>query len=108
FNEYKLSEDQIKSTIQYLFQDPTCRLIIQQSTVIAFLTPLFNVFPQEQITTIVVDATYNTNRLKYELYAILGIVDGAGFPLSYLFVKPDQKEKRSAVLLNWFYLIKEQ
>ncbi|CAG8742051.1 21879_t:CDS:2, partial [Racocetra persica] len=108
FNEYKLSEDQIESTIQYLFHQPTCKLIIQQPTIIAFMTPLFNVFPKEQITTIVVDATYNTNRLKYELYTILGIMDETRFSLSYLFLKPDQKEKRLTTLLNWFYLMKEQ
>ncbi|CAG8825445.1 40067_t:CDS:2, partial [Gigaspora margarita] len=62
--------------------------------------PLFDVFPKDQITVIAVDATYNTNRLKYELYMILGIIDRAGFPLTYLLVKPDQEEKHSKILLN--------
>ncbi|CAG8770680.1 34846_t:CDS:2, partial [Gigaspora margarita] len=107
-NEYKMAEDQIESTIQYLSQQTIFKLIIQQPTIIAFTTPLFDIFPKEQITVIAVDATYNTNRLKYELYVILGIIDGAGFPLTYLLLKPDQEEKRSKILLNWFYLIKEQ
>ncbi|CAG8852976.1 35153_t:CDS:2, partial [Gigaspora margarita] len=107
-NEYKMAEDQIESTIQYLLQQTMFKLIIQQLTIIAFTTPLFDVFPKEQITVIAVDATYNTNWLKYELYMILGIIDGAGFPLTHLLLKPDQEEKHSKILLNWFYLIKEQ
>ncbi|CAG8817732.1 35326_t:CDS:2, partial [Racocetra persica] len=64
-NEYKMAEDQVESVIRYLSQ-------------------------QEQITTIVVDATYKMNRL------------------SYLFLKPEQEQKRTSVLSSWFNLIKER
>jgi hypothetical protein len=45
------------------------------------------------ITTkeIVVDATYKTNVLGYELYAIIGQFDGAGFAMAYLFVEGNKK-----------------
>ncbi|CAG8651404.1 2613_t:CDS:2 [Rhizophagus irregularis] len=34
-----------------------------------------------------IDATYNTNNLKFELYVIHAKVDGVGFPLAYLFLE---------------------
>ncbi|CAG8782627.1 32605_t:CDS:2 [Gigaspora margarita] len=76
--------------------------------IIAFTTHLFDVFLKEQITVIAIDATYNTNQLKYELYVILEIIDRVEFPLTYLLLKPNQEKKHSKILLNWFYLIKEQ
>ncbi|GES80270.1 hypothetical protein GLOIN_2v1789188 [Rhizophagus clarus] len=38
------------------------------------------------LETIVTDATYNTNSIKYGLYEIMGVVYGTSFPLSYLLV----------------------
>ncbi|CAG8691942.1 4787_t:CDS:2, partial [Racocetra persica] len=106
-NEYKIVKDQAESTIQYLLQHSTFKVIIKEPTIIAFTTPLFDLLAKINITTIVIDATYKTNRLKYELYAILGIIDGAGFPLTYMFLKPGQNEKRTMILQNWFHIIKE-
>ncbi|CAI2171816.1 9887_t:CDS:2 [Funneliformis geosporum] len=42
---------------------------------------------QFKIREIGVDATYNTNNLKFELYAVLAEVDGIGVPLAYLFME---------------------
>ena len=56
-----MAEDQIESTIKYLSNQTIFKLIIQQPTIIAFTTPLFDAFPKERINVIVVDATYNTN-----------------------------------------------
>ncbi|CAG8792149.1 44792_t:CDS:2, partial [Gigaspora margarita] len=106
-NEYKMAEDQAELTIQYLFQHKAFKLIIQEDTAIAFTTPLLDLL-KEQITMIVIDTTYKNNRLNYELYAILGIIDGSGFPLTYLFLKPGQQEKYLTILLNWFHIIKLQ
>ena len=49
--------------------------------------------------TVVIDATYNTNRMKSELYCILGIIDGTGFPLSLL---PEKVEIAHQFLRNGF------
>ncbi|CAG8805416.1 33554_t:CDS:2, partial [Racocetra persica] len=38
-------------------------------------------------TKIIVDATYKTNALGYELYSVIGQFDGSGFAMAYLFVE---------------------
>ena len=40
---------------------------------------------------IIVDATYKTNALGYELYAVIGQFDGTGFAMAYLFVEGNKK-----------------
>ncbi|GET00896.1 ATP-dependent DNA helicase Pif1 [Rhizophagus clarus] len=40
-----------------------------------------------KIREIGVDATYNTNNLKFELYVVHAEVDGMGIPLAYLFIE---------------------
>ncbi|RGB43818.1 hypothetical protein C1646_749420 [Rhizophagus diaphanus] len=56
---------------------------------IAFLTG-FEILLKEQniiISECGIDATYNTNDQKYELYALIVEVNGTGFPLVYLFLE---------------------
>ncbi|CAB4426075.1 unnamed protein product [Rhizophagus irregularis] len=54
-----------------------------------FLTELWNILQDSQfkIREIGVDATYNTNNLKFELYVVHAEVDGIGVPLAYLFIE---------------------
>ncbi|CAG8787770.1 23844_t:CDS:2 [Gigaspora margarita] len=67
--------------------------------VFSFLTGFFN---QLLCETIMVDATYNTNQLKYELYALMTIVDRTGFPLSYCFIeaKKENELKEVKIILS--------
>ena len=58
----------------------------EPTDILAFTTPLFNLIVHS-LDTVVVDATYNTNRMKSELYCILGIIDRIGFPLFLLLKK---------------------
>src|SRR6185437_8488553 len=57
--------------------------------------------------TIMVDATYNTNQLKYELYAVMAIIDGTGFPISYCFIESGKGRDIRAAITSWFKFIYE-
>ncbi|KAI9868464.1 MAG: hypothetical protein M1813_005908 [Trichoglossum hirsutum] len=57
---------------------------------IAFLTP-FHRMPEvslSRVRDIFVDATYKTNKQKYDLYCLLADVAGIGVPISYLLIRP--------------------
>ncbi len=56
---------------------------------IAFLTPLAadSRVAMPNITDVFVDATYKTNKAKYDLYCLLADVRGASTPLSYLLLR---------------------
>ncbi|CAB4439250.1 unnamed protein product [Rhizophagus irregularis] len=54
-----------------------------------FITPFFDILKSNK--EIIVDATYKTNALGFELYAIMGQFDGAGFSMAYLFVDNSKK-----------------
>ncbi|CAG8845623.1 13900_t:CDS:1, partial [Gigaspora margarita] len=92
FDEYKLAEDQIESTIKFISQQTMFKLIIQQPIIICIYDTFFDSSSKEQITKTVVNATYNTNRLKYKLYTVFGIINGQGFPLIYLLLNPIKKK----------------
>ena len=55
---------------------------------VAFVTPFFDkLVHDERVTEYLMDATYKTNQLGYDLYGVLGSVRGAGFPVAYMLVK---------------------
>ncbi|GES92516.1 hypothetical protein GLOIN_2v1488634 [Rhizophagus clarus] len=84
-NEFQKDSDQLKSSL--LLLEENNKEIIMQDIIgdvkyIAFTTSFFNklIYNQE----IFIDATYKTNTLKFELYAIIGQIDGSCIPvLSY-------------------------
>ena len=45
-----------------------------------------------------------TNALGFELYAVLGQIDGSGYPMAYLFLDNAKKDDgvRTAILANFF------
>ncbi|CAG8729893.1 6542_t:CDS:2, partial [Cetraspora pellucida] len=47
---------------------------------LGFITPFFNLLLKNK--EIIVDATYQTNALDFELYSIIGQFDGAGFVMA--------------------------
>ena len=57
--------------------------------------------------TIVTDATYNTNSTKYELYGVMGVIDGTAFPISYLLVSAGKNRPITRILMGWFTALKE-
>ncbi|KAJ6614515.1 hypothetical protein B0H10DRAFT_1803283, partial [Mycena sp. CBHHK59/15] len=63
-----------------------------------------------KIVEIGVDATYNTNSKHLELYSIMGEQDGAGFPLSYLFLSTESlidRGKRRKALTAWAKCVRD-
>ncbi|KAF7350610.1 SWIM-type domain-containing protein [Mycena sanguinolenta] len=63
-----------------------------------------------QIVEVGVDATYNTNSRHLELYSIMGEHDGAGFPLSYLFLSTASsidQGKRTSALTAWAKCVRD-
>ncbi|CAB4402232.1 unnamed protein product [Rhizophagus irregularis] len=69
---------------------------------LSFTIPFFEKMIETQ--EIVVDATYKTNVLGYELYAIIGQFDGSGFAMAYLFVEGSKKSDgaRTEILTLFF------
>lgn len=69
---------------------------------LSFITPFFEKMFKNQ--EIIVDATYKTNILGYELYAVIGQFDGAGFAMAYLFIEGSKKNDgaRTEILLLFF------
>lgn len=57
---------------------------------------------------IIVDATYKTNALGYELYSVIGQFDGSGFAMAYLFVEGINKKDgaRTEILASFFKSLK--
>ncbi|GET64849.1 ATP-dependent DNA helicase PIF1 [Rhizophagus irregularis DAOM 181602=DAOM 197198] len=86
-HRYKRDEDPFISAQKWLKED-SYHVIFQKNcpNSLGFLTELWNVLKNSQfkIHEIGVDATYNTNNLKFELYVVHAEIDGMGFPLAYL------------------------
>ncbi|CAG8592420.1 1014_t:CDS:2, partial [Dentiscutata heterogama] len=61
---------------------------------LGFITPFFNLLLKNK--EIVVDTTYQTNALDFELYLIIEQFDGARFTMVYLFI--DSKKKDNGAL----------
>ncbi|PKY52639.1 hypothetical protein RhiirA4_470401, partial [Rhizophagus irregularis] len=61
----------------------------KEEKALGFLTKFWDILKNSQfkISEIGVDATYNTNNLKFELYVVHAEIDGMGFPLAYLFLE---------------------
>ncbi|CAG8684631.1 16579_t:CDS:2, partial [Rhizophagus irregularis] len=89
-HRYKRDEDPFISAQKWLKED-SYHVIFQKNcpNSLGFLTELWNVLKNSQfkIHEIGVDATYNTNNLKFELYVVHAEIDGMGFPLAYLFME---------------------
>ncbi|CAB4438821.1 unnamed protein product [Rhizophagus irregularis] len=87
---YKRDEDSFISAEKWLIEK-SYQVIFQKENpkALGFLTELWNILQDSQfkIREIGVDATYNTNNLKFELYVVHAEVDGIGVPLAYLFIE---------------------
>ena len=59
---------------------------------------LFHQLIYNKFDAIEIDATYVTNNLSWELYAIMGVVDRTGFPLSYLLISTGKNQNITEIL----------
>ncbi|GBC35839.2 ATP-dependent DNA helicase PIF1 [Rhizophagus irregularis DAOM 181602=DAOM 197198] len=75
---------------------------------LGFLTTLFDRLIYNKFDAIVIDTTYGTNNLSWELYAIMGVIDGTGFPLSYLLISAGKNRNITEILTYWMQALKER
>ncbi|CAG8819565.1 36605_t:CDS:1, partial [Racocetra persica] len=65
-------------------------VVLKKSGFLDFITPFFDKLMKNK--KIIVDSTYKTNALDYELYSVIGQFDGSGFAIAYLFVERKNKK----------------
>ncbi len=100
--EYKRDNDEIISA-QQLLQEKGYLIIFQTKELtesFAFITLFFFQLSHYALEIVITDATYNTNSIKYELYGIIGVIDGTAFPISYLLVSADKNRPITKILIG--------
>jgi len=92
--------DQMKNNDEIVV-DATCKNLN-----VEFLSFLYYNFNKLYIVYYIVD---KTNALRFELYAVVGQIDGCGYPLAYLFLDNAKKSDgiRKAILCEFFQSLKE-
>lgn len=105
--QYRYSNDEFTSAKTFL-QKHKQKILFFKDYGFAFTTTFFDILPLNSLMELMVDATYNTNKLKYELYGAMAIVDGAGFPISYLFIAPGKNRDITNIITEWFVALKTQ
>ncbi|PKB95110.1 hypothetical protein RhiirA5_476204, partial [Rhizophagus irregularis] len=108
---YCCDPDPLLST-KYLLEEFNQEIILDNLNTsmpaLGFLTVLFYQLLYNKFDAIEIDATYNTNNLAWELYAIMGVIDGTGFPLSYLLISTGKNRNITGVLIQWMQALKER
>jgi hypothetical protein len=74
----------------------------QRYTAFAFKTPFFDLCVQSSGDNLVkeyhIDSTYRTNQAGCELFDVLGNVNGAGFPIAYMYFKHNMQENDDSLV----------
>lgn len=70
-----------------------------------FIIPFINILPKIAFKTILVDATYNTNKLKYKLYTLMASINRTGFLISYLYILYRKNYNIRIIITKWFKTI---
>ncbi|CAB4424116.1 unnamed protein product [Rhizophagus irregularis] len=82
----------------------------KEEKALGFLTKFWDILINSQfkISEIGVNATYNTNNLKFELYVVHAEIDGMGFPLAYLFLENGNCGGgiRTGIIIDFFLQLK--
>ncbi|CAG8842208.1 11181_t:CDS:2, partial [Gigaspora margarita] len=78
------------------------------TTALGFLTALFYKLPRNNFSAIMIDATFGTNKMGWELYALMGVIDGTGFPLSYLLIAAGKSRNITDILSQWMCALKNR
>lgn len=105
--EYQRSDDELLSAKVYLAEHQQ-ELLFSNEHGFAFATKFLQMLPDSVLFELMVDATYNTNKQKYELYGAMAIVDGTGFPLSYLFLATGKNRPVCRTITEWFAALKKR
>jgi len=78
---------------------------------VAFITPFFDmVVGDSRVEEYLMDATYKTNQLGYDLYGVLASVRGTGFPIAYMLVKNEVgvKDAQFEIVKKFLQELKER
>ncbi|CAG8844168.1 3396_t:CDS:2, partial [Gigaspora margarita] len=105
--KYQRANNQLQSA-KLLLNEKNYKIILEMDDpveVFAFITPFITELPKITFETLLIDATYNTTKLKHELYSILAVIDGTGFPISYLYISSGKNRDRRMILSKWFKAI---
>jgi hypothetical protein len=108
--EYCRNSDQLLSA-KLLLAELNQEIIINinfPTPALGFLTELFYKLSQINLDAIEIDATYGTNNMEWELYTIMGVIDGTGFPLSYLLISAGKNRNITGILTSWMQTLKER
>lgn len=114
---YKSNDDHVVSARQFLKRSCVGELCFDWSTdfvtAIGFTTPLFTKLLS--VSNIHCDATYKTAKGRFELYGIIGNVEGAGFPMAYLILNttktPSDEQQtglRTKALSDFFHSLRDK
>lgn len=106
-HQYQRSDNELLSAKSYLIEQQQ-EILFSNEHGFAFATKFLDALPDSAMSELMVDATYNTNRQKYELYGALAIVDGTGFPVSYLLLASGKNRPVSRTITEWFGRLKEK
>ncbi|PKB97748.1 hypothetical protein RhiirA5_432547 [Rhizophagus irregularis] len=90
--QYKKDNNQFVSVQILLEPAQFNKLLLNITSEIQYLGFITSFFDQlKNNKEVVVDATYKTNTLEFELYAAIGQIDGYGYPIAYLFLNNAKK-----------------
>ena len=115
---YKFDDDPVKSAVYLLknvYQSQNCELIMEKNTsdivAIAFSTPILKY--AQQIEEAHVDATYKTAKGRFELYGVVGEINGSGFPLAYCLMDTSRhsgnnESIRTQLLIEFFQALRNR
>ena len=110
---YKMNDDHIISAQTFLTAnraadcDLCFELTTNQVTAIGFTTPLLSAIAY--VSEVHCDATYKTSKGRFELYGLVGDIEGSGFPLAYLVLdttrtqEDDSQDRLRTVALVGFF-----
>ncbi|CAG8813027.1 9791_t:CDS:2 [Cetraspora pellucida] len=82
--------------------------ITTSTPALGFLTVLFYQLPRNNFDAIQIDTTYGTNKMRWELYAIMGVIDETGFPISYLLIAAGKSRDITTILIQWISELKNR
>lgn len=108
--EYCRNSDQLLSAKVLLaeFNQEIIVNIDSPTSALGFLTELFYKLSHISFNAIEIDATYGTNNMEWELYTIMGVIDGTGFPLSYLLISAGKNRNITGILASWMQALKDR
>lgn len=87
---FKRDSDPLKSCVMYLEEAKHLKKIYRQSEPfgVAFVTNIgLKIVEVNRVEEILIDSTYKTNKQRLELFVVMGLCFGDGFPIAYFLLE---------------------